>query len=166
MTYLGTTPMGVRPMGYPGASGASPPVDDPGPIILENELANWLSARLGGADVMPGHMPQGDYDFPLLTYTKIAGETVSRMSGPSGLASRTYRLDSWAPDYAAACLAQAKVYRAMAGYRGPMGRATVLGIFPGREQSGYDPSPFGSDRGMFRETREYRIAWAEPSPIG
>ena len=148
---LGRTPLGLLDFGGIGVP--------PAPFLIEGEVANFVASLLGNC--YPSHLPQGVSEWPLVSYNVIDGRPIMSLGGSAGLSRVSIQFDAWSDQAAEAMLAQARLAKALVGFAGPMGKASLLGVFRKRSQTSYFPAVDGSDQGYHRALGEYEFYYVD-----
>lgn len=150
---FGLVPFGLKPFGF-GSAPASPPPPAPifDPILGFGE---WLSTQLG-MPVSPDHLQIGD-PLPQVTYAIVDADEPITLDGMGGLGNWSVQIDAWGADPEGPPLIQARIRRALTGYRGKMGLTFCHTAKPGRMLSSYTPYPTNSTSGVYRRMVEWSL---------
>jgi hypothetical protein len=98
--------------------------------------------------------------FPRLVYSIVAAEGVYSLTGDSGLRSARVQLDCQAKTYLAARELAEAVRRVLSGLRQVVGNSGPLFLQMVTEENDvdlFDPPVDGSDVGVFRVIRDFRV---------
>lgn len=105
---------------------------------LESQLKNDVDvAAIVSTRVFPVILPATP-TFPAVTYTLLTGDRTHSMDGPSGLASPSFQVDSWASTYSSVKDLASKVRIALDGLKGTVSSVEILGVFIQSEKDLYD----------------------------
>lgn len=129
------------------------------PALRTFLLADTGIAAVVGTRVYPIKIPQG-INQASIVYTRISGQGIYHMGGPSGLAMPRYQLDAWAPKADDATTLANLIKDRIDGFRGVMGSGpmavTVQGVFLLDEREDYDDTV-----NLHRMSRDYAIDFEE-----
>ena len=131
------------------------------PIVLTNELVEWIGAKLGKTP-LPNHLPQSNDTYPVISFTIFDGDTIMNLASPAGVSYIDVQFTIWSLSSMDAAMLQKRLLVALGGYRGPMGRAYCQAALAGRPNTTYTKAVDGSDDGTYGDIREYRIWFTEP----
>jgi len=91
---------------------------------LTNDAA--VSALISSR-VYPLILPQNSI-LPAVTYTRVSGERVRSLSGPSGLALPRFQIDSWAESFSVVKDLAGKIRKSLDGFRGNVSGVEIKGM--------------------------------------
>lgn len=132
---------------------------DLGPALKAYLIADASIAALVSGRVFPEKMPENNR-LTSIVYNRISSVDRYTMTGPSGLVSPRYQIDSWAVTLAQALVLANLVKERIDGYRGTMGSGAVAvdvrGVFQADDRSDYDDTVQ-----MSRVSRDYFIHYGE-----
>lgn len=120
-------------------------------LVAQPSITALISDR-----VWPDVLPQ-DAVFPAATYQIIAIEHLGKLTGPTGLVTTTLQIDAWAKTRLAANEVANEIRSELNRFRGIAGAETVRDIFADTGRTDYEPPEDGSDNGLYRLSRDYRI---------
>ena len=116
-----------------------------------------VSALVGGERIHHARMPENQVA-PSVVFYKVSEFGDYHMGGDSGLGHVRMQVDSWAQNADAAVELANAVFDRISGASGPMGSATVWGIFLDSGRDDYD-----SVARMFRISRDFMIWYGADS---
>lgn len=129
------------------------------PALRAFLLADAGIAAVVATRVYPIKIPQG-VNAASIVYTRVSGQGIYHMGGPSGLAMPRYQVDAWAPKADDATTLANLIKGRIDGFRGVMGAGaeavTVQGVFLIDEREDYDDAVK-----LHRMSRDYAIDFEE-----
>ena len=129
-------------------------------MTIEEGLYSYLSTNVGvsalvSTRIYPGTLPQ-NWTAPAISFQRISGVRLRRLSGPVGRATPRIQIDCWADSYSGAKALAEAVRSAMDGYAGLMGTTTVGSVVLETDIDFYEP-----DTNVYRVSMDYWISHLE-----
>lgn len=137
-------------------------------MSVESGLYSYLTAQsavtsLVSTRIYPLAAPQ-DAAMPFVVYQRISDRHEHHMGGASGVATATIQLDAYASTYLSAKAIAEALRGELQGYRGTMGSYAVRRCHLDGTQDDYEPSETAGDKGTWRVSSDYQIAYHESIP--